>query len=102
MHRSTVRKIVGSTFCCVLFGFCAGCSEEKKPTENPPTPVVVTPVEQYSGNEAVNYSASLVPYTQVSLSFKSNGYVVSILQRTGADGRVRNIQQGDYVKKGTV
>jgi RND family efflux transporter MFP subunit len=102
MHRSTARKIVGTTFCCVLFGFCGGCSEEKKPTENPPTPVVVTPVEQYSGNEAVNYSASLVPYTQVSLSFKSSGYVVSILQRKGADGRVRNIQQGDYVKKGTV
>jgi RND family efflux transporter MFP subunit len=102
MHRSSARKIVRTTFCCALVGFCGGCSEEKKPTENPPTPVVVTPVEQYSGNEAVNYSASLVPYTQVSLSFKSSGYVVSILQRKGADGRVRNIQQGDYEKRGTV
>jgi RND family efflux transporter MFP subunit len=102
MHRSSARKIVRTTFCCALVGFCGGCSEEKKSTENPPTPVVVTPVEQYSGNEAVNYSASLVPYTQVSLSFKSSGYVVSILQRKGADGRVRNIQQGDYEKRGTV
>lgn len=102
MQRSTTRKIVQSTLGCVLFGCYGGCSEEKKSTENPPTPVAATPVEQYAGNEAVNYSASLVPYTQVSLSFKSSGYVVSILQRTGADGRVRNIQQGDDVKKGTV
>jgi RND family efflux transporter MFP subunit len=88
--------------CWVLCGLCVGCADEKKPAERPPTPVVVTPVEQYSGKEAVNYSASLVPYTQVSLAFKSGGYIVSILQRTGADGRTRNIQQGDFVKKGTV
>jgi RND family efflux transporter MFP subunit len=102
MLRKTKGQNVAAALCWALCGLYAGCSDEKKPAENPPTPVVVTPVEQYSGNEAVNYSASLVPYTQVSLSFKSSGYVVKILQRTGADGRVRNIQQGDYVKKGTV
>jgi RND family efflux transporter MFP subunit len=102
MPRRTAAENVAAVLCCALCVLSAGCSAEKEPAENPPTPVVVTPVEQYSGNEAVNYSASLVPYTQVSLAFKSSGYVVKILQRTGADGRVRNIQQGDYVKKGTV
>jgi RND family efflux transporter MFP subunit len=102
MLRRTAAENVAAALCCALCVLSAGCSAEKRPAENPPTPVVVTPVEQYSGNEAVNYSASLVPYTQVSLAFKSSGYVVKILQRTGADGRVRNIQQGDYVKKGTV
>jgi len=102
MLRRTAGKKVAAVLCCALCGLSVGCSAEKKPAENPPTPVVVTPVESYSGNEAVNYSASLVPYTQVSLAFKSSGYVTKILQRTGADGRVRNIQQGDYVKKGTV
>ncbi|MGC2767310.1 MAG: efflux RND transporter periplasmic adaptor subunit [Candidatus Acidiferrum sp.] len=102
MLRRTAGKKVAAVLCCALCGLSVGCSAEKKPAENPPTPVVVTPVESYSGDEAVNYSASLVPYTQVSLAFKSSGYVTKILQRTGADGRVRNIQQGDYVKKGTV
>jgi RND family efflux transporter MFP subunit len=50
----------------------------------------------------VNYSASIVPYQQLSISFKSAGYVTSILQRKGVDGRVRNVQMGDMVKKGTV
>ena len=79
-----------------------GCSSEKKPATPPPTPVVVAEVEQYLGNEGASYSASIVPYEQVSLSFKSAGYVTSILQRQGADGRARNLQQGDFVRKGTV
>jgi multidrug efflux system membrane fusion protein len=79
-----------------------GCSSERKPAAAPPTPVVVTTVEQYAGNEGVNYSASIVPYEQISVSFKSAGYVTSILQRKGADGRARNLQQGDFVKKGSV
>jgi RND family efflux transporter MFP subunit len=101
MRRTAENLLVGA-WCLVLGAVGGGCQEEKTPAATAPTPVVVTPVEQYSGNEAVNYSASLVPYTQVSLSFKSGGYVVNILQKTGADGRIRNTQQGDYVKKGTV
>ncbi|MGC2719874.1 MAG: efflux RND transporter periplasmic adaptor subunit, partial [Candidatus Acidiferrales bacterium] len=80
----------------------AGCGEEKKPAEAPPTPVTVALVSQYTGIEGVNYSASIVPYQQLSVSFKSAGYVTRILQRRGVDGRVRNLQMGDFVKKGTV
>ena len=102
MQASTARKNVIAGLAVALCGICAGCQGENKRAEKAPTPVAVATVEQYSGNEAVNYSASLVPYTQVSLAFKSAGYVTEILQRTGADGRRRNLQQGDYVKKGTV
>jgi multidrug efflux system membrane fusion protein len=48
------------------------------------------------------YSANIQPYQQVDLAFKSNGYLASIRQVTDADGHVRNIDQGDYVTKGTV
>ena len=48
------------------------------------------------------YSANIQPYQQVDLSFKSNGYLVSIRQVRDADGHIRNIDQGDYVTKGTV
>ena len=83
-------------------GTFVGCEVKKQPVETPPTPVTIALVEQYAGNEGVNYSANIVPYVQISLSFKSAGYVTSILQRTGVDGRTRNIQQGDWVEKDTV
>ncbi|HTP67322.1 MAG TPA: efflux RND transporter periplasmic adaptor subunit [Dongiaceae bacterium] len=82
--------------------YLAGCRPENKTAEATPIPVTVAVVEQYSGSEAVTYSASIVPYVQVPLAFKSAGYVTSILQRKGADGRIRNIQQGDWVKRDTV
>jgi RND family efflux transporter MFP subunit len=86
----------------VMAVFAIGCESEKKAAETPPTPVTVADVQEYSGSEGVNYSASIVPYQQVSVAFKSAGYVTSILQRKGVDGRVRNLQQGDWVKEGTV
>ncbi len=90
-----------------LIGFAAaallnGCEAPKKSAEAQPIPVTTAEVQQYSGSDGVNYSASIVPYTQTPLSFKSAGYVSSILQRKGVDGRPRNLQQGDWVKAGTV
>ena len=102
MRLRNSERFVAATLCGVLCGLSAGCQSQTKPAASPPTPVTVAAVEQYLGSEGVNYSASLVPYTQVSLAFKSGGYVTSILQRTGADGRMRDLQQGDTVKKGTV
>jgi RND family efflux transporter MFP subunit len=96
------RTGVALLMVCLLTGIAAGCQSEKKPVEAPPTPVTIADVEEYSGTEGVSYSASIVPYQQVSVAFKSAGYVTSILQRKGVDGRVRNLQQGDWVKKGTV
>ena len=48
------------------------------------------------------YSAGIVPNSQVDLAFKAGGYVESILQVRGADGRMRNIQEGDWVARATV
>jgi RND family efflux transporter MFP subunit len=81
----------------------AGYGDSAKTNEAPrATPVTVADVQEYSGGEGVNYSASIVPYTQLPLAFKSGGYVTNILQRPGPDGKPRNLQQGDYVKKDTV
>jgi RND family efflux transporter MFP subunit len=102
MRVSKARKNTIAALGIVLCGICGGCQSENNAAEKAPTPVSVATVEQYKGNEPVTYSASFVPYTQVSLAFKSAGYVTSILQRKGADGRERNIQQGDYVKTGAV
>jgi multidrug efflux system membrane fusion protein len=53
------------------------------------------------GNGA-KYSASIVPYAQVDLAFKSGGYVEQIRQVKNPSGGMRNIDQGDWVQKGTV
>jgi RND family efflux transporter MFP subunit len=95
------REHFALAFFVLLFAL-SGCESLSKPPEQPLVPVTVAEVQEYSGAEGVNYSASIVPYQQVPVAFKSAGYVTSILQRKGVDGRVRNLQQGDWVKKGMV
>jgi multidrug efflux system membrane fusion protein len=52
--------------------------------------------------KAATYSASITPNEQIDVTFKSGGYVGSIKQVRGADGRMRVLDLGDYVKVGTV
>jgi len=84
-----------------LAGFAASCSREE-PYENPPTPVGMTTVQMYASANEIRYSASIIPDTQVDLAFKSGGYVDSIRQVKGADGRMRDLQQGDRVSPGMI
>jgi RND family efflux transporter MFP subunit len=99
----TMRKSSFVTMILALSIIFAGCSSAPQQSDAPrATPVTVADVQEYSGGEGVNYSASIIPYTQLPLAFKSGGYVTNILQRPGPDGKLRNLQQGDYVKKDTV
>jgi len=84
----------------IILTGCGAPPQQSEPAR--PTPVAVAEVQEYSGGEGLNYSASIVPYTQLPIAFKSGGYVTNILQRPGPDGKPRNLQQGDYVKKDTV
>src|SRR5580704_6471045 len=99
----TMRKSSFVTMILALSIIFAGCSSAPQQSDAPrATPVTVADVQEYSGGEGVNYSASVVPYTQLPLAFKSGGYVTNILQRPGPDGKPRNLQQGDYVKRDAV
>jgi multidrug efflux system membrane fusion protein len=62
----------------------------------------VVDVALYSPSEDLRYSASVLPFAEAVLSFKSAGYVTEIKQVAGADGRRREIGSGDYVARGTV
>src|SRR5262252_10523016 len=66
------------------------------------TPVRVAQVQNISTGSETRYSANIVPNAQVDLAFKSGGYVVSIRQVQGVDGRLRSIDTGDWVTRGTV
>jgi multidrug efflux pump subunit AcrA (membrane-fusion protein) len=89
-RSNTARVLLAGVLLCSAM-VAGGCREEKAPPATPLTPVTVAEATTYNGIEGVNYSASIVPYQQVSVSFKSGGYVTSILQKKGVDGRVRNV-----------
>lgn len=100
---STIR---GSRFCAgLLLGTLAlsfsACNQAKSEPKQP-TPVRVAEAQTISTENEIRYSATIVPYAQVDLAFKSGGYVESIRQVPGADGRMRNIDVGDYANRGTV
>ena len=78
-----------------------GCRHEKK-AERLPTPVHVEPVSVAGLAGGVRYSANVQPNQQVTLMFKSSGYVREIRRVKTGDGQTRNIQAGDTVARGTV
>ncbi len=95
-HRVT---LIPSAMAILLAGSACGTHEAPPPS---PTPVKVQAVTAYTGPAAPRYSAAVQPDRQVALAFKSGGYVVTLLQVPGVDGRLRNVQEGDRVKRGTV
>ena len=101
----TRHKLNASRFIAVLaaVGSLGGCHPESRIPSRPPTAVrlAVVTASPTSG-EALRYSASILPYAQVDLAFRTSGYVTGVTQVRGADGRIRDIGTGDYVEKGTV
>jgi RND family efflux transporter MFP subunit len=79
-----------------------GCSKPQAAEPKPAHPVKTHVVTAAAAETGVRYSASIEAFEQVTLSFKASGYVDSMLQRRGADGRLRAAQAGDVVTKGTV
>jgi RND family efflux transporter MFP subunit len=76
---------------------CGGHAPEKSAR-----PVRVESVNGQLDPGGLRYSATIQPYEQVALSFKVGGYVRMVRQVAGPDGRLRNLQQGDPVARGTV
>src|SRR5215472_9415485 len=81
--------------------FSSGCGRGAT-VSNPPTPVRVSLAGIYQESSGLRFSANIEAFSQVNLAFKSGGYVDQIVQRKGADGRMRNLQAGDQVTEGEV
>lgn len=79
-----------------------GCHRDAQVLAKAPTPVHLAEVTLYASPEGLRYSASILPFAEASLSFKSSGYVTEIQQVVGADGRRRDVGTGDYVGRGAV
>ncbi len=86
----------------VLAATVAGACASSEPPAHEPIPVTTYAVAGQTAGGRIRYSASIKPDVQVDISFRVAGYVESILQLNGADGRARNVQDGDFVPAGTV
>jgi RND family efflux transporter MFP subunit len=96
-HRSKAPLVVVLSFVGVL----GGCNHQSQIPSQPPRAVRVATVAAPQTNaDTLRYSASILPYAQVDLMFRSSGYVTDVRQVRGADGRTRDIGTGDYVEQG--
>jgi RND family efflux transporter MFP subunit len=94
--------IVKAAVLLALMAAMNGCHQPTQVEAKSPTPVHLVDVTLESSSQDLRYSASVLPFAQASLSFKSAGYVTEIKQVVGADGRRRDIGPGDYVNRGSV
>jgi RND family efflux transporter MFP subunit len=102
--KSRSRMIWKHTGVAAALGIVAlaiGCNRESA-VQNPLTPVRVVAAGTYEDVGGLRYSANIEAFTQVNLAFKSGGYVDYILERKGADGRMRVLQLGDRVAHGEI
>lgn len=90
--------------CCLLpvALLLMGCHEKTATAETAAVSVKVKTVEQNPINKGVRYSANIEPAKQVELAFRVGGYVDGLWQVRGVDGRMRDVQEGDIVAKGTM
>jgi RND family efflux transporter MFP subunit len=79
-----------------------GCQREPGLPAKPAIAVRLADVTLYRSSKGLRYSASLIPYAQVDVAFRTTGYVTDVKQIKTADGRTRNIGTGDHVTRGTV
>lgn len=81
----------------------AACGQKASaPPEKAPTPVRIRTVEGRTRLAGARYSGTVEPGTRVDLAFKVGGYVREIAHTKEEKGETRKIQEGDWVKKGTV
>ena len=98
-HRSSTSMVLVALSFALVWG--AGCNRETRIPAQPPRAVrLATVAVLQTTGETLRYSASILPFAQVDLMFRSSGYVTSVRQVRGADGRTRDIGTGDYVEKG--
>ena len=97
-HRSNTPLVL------VILSFTAllsGCSHQSPIPSQPARAVrLATVAAPQTSPETLRYSASILPYAQVDLMFRSSGYVTNVSQVRGADGRTRDIGTGDFVEQG--
>jgi RND family efflux transporter MFP subunit len=100
--RSRRTSTAAATIALLATIIVGGCHHEPAMPAKPPIAVRLAEVTLYKSTEGLQYSASLIPYAQVDVSFRTSGYVTEVKQIRSDHGRTRNVGTGDSVTTGTV
>jgi RND family efflux transporter MFP subunit len=101
--QTRLRRVATAALTMTLVAtIVAGCHHESGLPAKPPIAVRLAEATLDQSTEGPQYSASLIPYAQVDLAFRTAGYITQIKQIRSADGRMRDIGTGDYVTTGSV
>jgi RND family efflux transporter MFP subunit len=95
-----VRHTIGMFLLLVVM---AGCGSNK-PLQQPPQGVQAQAIDHQGSvsGAGLRFSAVVTPDSEVPLAFRIPGYVTSLKQVRGQDGRMRDIAEGDRVSRGAV
>ena len=102
MNRPSLKNRLWIAAIAAILTVVVTACQQGNPTTSDLLPVHTAVVQLISQDAATKYSANIVPYAQVDLSFKSNGYVERLHQVNNPSGGRRNVDQGDWIPKGTV
>lgn len=97
-----MTKLLSFTLAALTLTALPACKEAEVKAEAPVRPVKVQAVQPVAQEPRARYSATIQPDEQVALSFKVGGYVDTIVQRRGPDGRTKALQSGDVVRAGEI
>ncbi|WP_394826893.1 efflux RND transporter periplasmic adaptor subunit [Pendulispora albinea] len=89
---------------CLIGLACAACHRKEEGADGAKgiIPVKVRSVDVAAEVRGARYSGSIEPATRVDLAFKVGGYIRDLLQVKDSDGKLRKVQEGDFVRAGTV
>jgi RND family efflux transporter MFP subunit len=97
----SLARLGVTTLSAVWLVLLLGCGA-KDPDPTPPLPVTAVEVGTTdTGANESRYSGSINADASVDVAFKVSGVVDEVTQILGADGRRRNLQDGDVVRRGT-
>src|SRR5438105_653330 len=83
--------------------YSIACSRSRPAEDAEPAKAIrMGTVSLVGEGEAAKYSAIMTPNAQVDLAFRVSGYVVDLYKTKGADGRLRPLEPGAPVIRGTV
>jgi len=99
--KTNLRCVIGLLFCVATGLACRRAESHQKPVK----PVQAQEAQNYypggGTGDGERYSANIMPSSQTELAFKYGGYLSQIHQVRGADRKMRYVQEGDRVAKGT-
>jgi multidrug efflux system membrane fusion protein len=83
----------------MLLAALEACGKDPPPAA-PPLPVTAAAVSQGAGTDETRYGGAIAADASVDVAFRVSGVVDHVTQVRGADGRMRNLQDGDRVRRG--